>query len=306
MMIPIISALLLAFGLLCVIKISPQEASEDILRFLEPKPSLKKRIEMVEKGKKKEHLVNKLNNIREMMKQMGKENQFSIICVSSVGMIIIGIVISTLLKNVFIAPAIIISFAMLPFAFVLRQMTEYNKHMDEELETALQLITTTYGRNNNIVEAVQSNMSYLKPPISEVFRGFLLDCKLNPNIKSCLRKMKPKIDNRIYRSWVDCLIECQDNYSLTIKLNRIASKLTDERILNNELKTMIYNARKEYYLIVGLVIGNIPFVYLLNKEWFDILINTLSGKIYLGITAIVILITTSKMLKLTKPIKYKL
>ena len=306
MMIPLISALLLAFGLLLVMKINPKQAGEDIMNFLEPRPSLKKQVDMVEKEKNKEYLADKLKKLKAMMKQMGKESQFSIVCISSIGMMVVGVVISILLKNIFIAPAIIIGFALVPFGFIYKQINLYNKHMDEELETALQLITTTYCRNNNTIEAINSNISFLKPPISSVLQGFLVDCKLNPNVKSNLKKMQDKVDNRIFHSWVECLIECQDDHSLSVKLHRITSKLTDERILNNELKTMIYKTRKEFYIIVGLTILNIPAVYILNKDWFNILVDTLIGKVYLGLTAIVVLFTTLKMLKITKPIKYKL
>ena len=85
----------------------------------------------------------------------------------------------------------------------------------------------------------------------------------------------------------------------------IVGKLTDVRIVNNELKTMLGEVQKEYLTMVVLVIGNIPLMYMLNKDWFDTLMFSLPGKAVLAVCGVVILVTFAFMLKFTKPIEYK-
>ena len=85
----------------------------------------------------------------------------------------------------------------------------------------------------------------------------------------------------------------------------VVSKLTDVRIVNNELKGLLSAARNEYWVMVALVVGNIPLLYVLNKDWFHTLIYETSGKVVLGICGVVILVTALFMLKFTKPIEYK-
>jgi uncharacterized membrane protein YhaH (DUF805 family) len=68
---------------------------------------------------------------------------------------------------------------------------------------------------------------------------------------------------------------------------------------------MLTEPRKEYFMMVALVVGNIPLLYMLNKDWFSSLMNTLPGKLVLAITGLIILITTVLMMKYTKPIEYK-
>ena len=54
---------------------------------------------------------------------------------------------------------------------------------------------------------------------------------------------------------------------------------------------MMSAVRTEYYTMVGLVVGNIPLLYVLNKDWFHTLIFETPGKIVLGVCGIVIVVT---------------
>lgn len=59
------------------------------------------------------------------------------------------------------------------------------------------------------------------------------------------------------------------------------------------------------HVMLAFVVGNIPLLYCINKEWYNALMNTVFGKLVLGITGIVILVTWLRMNKQTKPIEYK-
>ncbi|MDD3833455.1 MAG: hypothetical protein PHR18_06095, partial [Oscillospiraceae bacterium] len=112
-------------------------------------------------------------------------------------------------------------------------------------------------------------------------------------------------DEPIFHEWCDTLIQCQDDRVLKDTLQPVVAKLTDVRIVNNELRTMLSSVRNEYWMMVALVVGNIPLLYLLNREWFNTLMFQTSGKIVLGICGAVILITALFMQKFTKPIAYR-
>jgi hypothetical protein len=113
------------------------------------------------------------------------------------------------------------------------------------------------------------------------------------------------VDDDIFAEWCDTLIQCQDDRTLKDTLLPIVAKLTDVRIVNSELKTMLSSVRNEYWMMVALVAGNIPLLYFLNRDWFETLMFTTPGKIVLGICGAVILITALFMMKFTKPIEYK-
>ena len=124
-------------------------------------------------------------------------------------------------------------------------------------------------------------------------------------MKDALRNLKDKIDNDIYAEWCDTLIACQDDRTLKDTLLPIVAKLTDVRIVNNELKTLLGEVKKEYWMMVCLVVCNIPLLYVLNKDWYDALMFTLPGKIVLAVCGVVILITAVLMMKYTRPVEYK-
>ena len=149
-------------------------------------------------------------------------------------------------------------------------------------------------------------MSYLNPPVSKVFREFLLQIKMvNPDVGAALQNMRGRIDNDVFREWCDALMDCQHDRSLKTTLTPIVSKLSDMRNVNAELEYLITEPRKEFLMMVIFVIGNIPLMYLLNKDWYDVLMHTPLGQIILSITAATIFLSAGCVVKLTRPIEYR-
>ena len=211
-----------------------------------------------------------------------------------------------LIDNVLLVPIFAVSFCLIPFIYAKTTISYFDKHIEQELETALSIVTTSYIRSDDIVSAVRENISYIKPPINSIFKSFLTDATvISSDIKKALFKLKEKIDNQIFKEWVDTLIQCQEDRTIKDTLLPVVSKLTDVRIVNNELKTMLYEPRKEYCSMVAMVVGNIPLLYMLNKDWFYTLMTTIPGKIVVAVCGVVILITAILMTRYTKPIEYR-
>ena len=68
---------------------------------------------------------------------------------------------------------------------------------------------------------------------------------------------------------------------------------------------MLAEPRKEFIIMVLFVVGNIPLMYLLNREWYDTLMFTPLGQIILAITAAVVFVSMAFVIKLTKPIEFR-
>lgn len=185
-------------------------------------------------------------------------------------------------------------------------MTFYEKHIREELETALSIVTTSYVRSEDIVGAVRENIGYIKPPIRGIFQIFLAQAiVISADTKAALTALSHRIDNDIFREWCTCLIQCQDDRTQKSSLLPIVHMLSDVRLVNNELRTMMTEPIKEYWTMVALVVGNIPLLYILNRDWFSTLLFSLPGKIVLALCGVVIFVTALLMMKYTKPLEYK-
>jgi hypothetical protein len=85
----------------------------------------------------------------------------------------------------------------------------------------------------------------------------------------------------------------------------IVAKLTDVRIVNNEIKGMLTAARTEYWMMAAMVVGNIPLLYIINKDWYAALMFTTLGKIVLAVCGLTIIVTALLMFKYTKQVEYR-
>lgn len=302
----LICFLLLAVGAILLLKLTPERITGDLMRFVSPKQTLRDKV-LTRKGKKKSRKITvELRRIKDALEQTGKGNQFAVACAASLLLMIVGCVIAIMIDNPFLVPVFAIAFAMIPFIYAKRTVAYYDNHVKEELETALSIITTSYLRTDDIVSAVKENIQYLKPPVKDIFAGFVAEnMMISSDVKQSIRHLKEKVNNSIFAEWCETLVACQDDRTLKDTLMPIVTKLTDVRIVNNEIKGMLSSARIEYYMMTGMVVGNIPLLYFLNKDWFNALMFTTLGKLVLAICGLVIIVTAVLMLRFTKQIEYR-
>ena len=298
--------LLLAVATVALLKLTPEQINQDINRLFNKQQTLKDQALTARGKKKRNRLIVDLERIRRALQETGKEKQFSVACAAALLLMVAGCIVAIAIDNMFLIPVLSIAFALIPFAYLTKTISIYETQVRQELETALSIITTSYIRSDNIISAVQENLSYLKPPIKGIFESFLAEATLiSSDLRGAIYHLKEKVKNSIYEEWCDTLIACQNDRTLKDTLMPVVSKLTDVRLVNNSLKTMLAEIRREYWMMVLMVVGNIPLLYCLNKDWYDALMHTMFGKIVLAISGVVIIFTAVRMNKLTKPIEYK-
>ena len=294
-------------GTFLLFGIKPAEFTEGLFEhFLHPRKSIREEIRESSGRKKMSFLRKEISEAQEILQMTGRGQRFSAVCALALGLFCAGGSAAILLGNFFLAPVMAVGFLFIPFWYVKLTANHYRRDVSAELETALSVVTTAYLRTEDIVTAVQENLSYLNPPVSKVFREFLLQIKMvNPDVGAALQNMRGRIDNDVFREWCDALMDCQHDRSLKTTLTPIVAKLSDMRNINAELEYLIAEPRKEFLMMVIFVIGNIPLMYLLNKDWYDVLMHTPLGQIILSITAAAIFLSAGCVVKLTRPIEYR-
>lgn len=293
-------------GVILLLQLTPERMTDDLSVFFRQKKSLRDQSLTARGEKKTRKIVVEIRRIKTALEETGKEKQFSIACAASVLLMLAGCVVALSIQNLFLIPVLAIAFAMLPFIYLRKTISLYESQVKEDLETALSIITTSYVRNDNLAEAIGENIEYLKPPIKGIFESFLAEVRtITPDMRMAISHLREKISDTIFQEWCDTLISCQNDRTLKDTLMPVVAKLTDVRLVNNSLKTMLENARREYYTMVIMVVANIPILYLVNKEWYSALMDTTIGKLVLAICAVVILVTALRMSKITKPVEYK-
>lgn len=303
-----IAFLLAVTGCFLMLRLSPFSFLEGLAAFVKPKKqSMKSRIEQSRKNRQPRGLKLLFLETKEVLRVTGKSGMFSMLCVLSMLLFVVGVLMALTMKNTYMVPVLAAGLALLPFYYVKFTAGRHKKQVGMELETALSIITTSYLRGKNtIIRAIEENQPYLNPPVAETFRSFLLQAKLiNSNLKEALEQMKPGIDNSVFHEWVDAVIACQDDYNLKSTLPPIVAKLSDMRVVSAELDLLLMEPVKEYITMVVLLLGSIPLLYFLNKEWYHTLMFTEFGKILLAVCGGVIFVSVAAVARHTRPIEYR-
>lgn len=303
-----IAFLLAVVGSFILLELSPFRFLEGLAAYIKPQnTSIKSRIKKSKKNKQPKGLKLLFMETKEVLRVTGKSGMFTVLCILAMILFVVGTLVALTMKNTYLVPVLAVGLALLPFYYIKMTAGRYKKQISTELETALSIITTSYLRGKNtIIRAIEENLPYLNPPVSEVFRNFLLQAKLiNSNTKEALEGLKNGVDNGVFHEWVDAIVACQDDYNLKSTLPPIVSKLSDMRVVSSELDMLLMEPVKEYITMVILLLGSVPLMYFLNKSWYQTLMFTEFGKVLLAICGAVIFISIAAVAKHTRPIEYK-
>ena len=294
-------------GSFILLGLSPMTFADAVFVRLVDKPkSLRDEINETTHRKKRSYLRRQIAETQAILKATRREKSFPRLCLLSLAFFAAGTSIAIVLGNFFLVPVLAAGMMLLPFWYVVLTQIHFKKDIATELETALSIITTSYLRNEDILTAVEENLDYLNPPVLSVFKTFLTRVKLiNPDVDAALYDLKVQIDNTVFREWCDALIACRHDRSLKTTLTPIVTKLSDMRVVNGELENMVFEPRKEFIIMQLLVVGNIPILYFLNRDWHHTLMHTVIGQLVLTVCAVVIFVSTASVIRLTQPIEYK-
>ena len=297
---------LFVIAVIALLGITPEQVNNDVSLFFDKQETLKDKALTARGKKKKSKILLEIERMRRALQETGKEKQFSLACMAAMLLMIAGFIVAIAIDNMFLIPVLAVAFALIPFAYLAKTISIYETQVREEIETALSIITTSYVRSDNLISAVKENITYLKPPVKGIFESFLIEATvISPDIRMSIHNLKDKVKNSIFEEWCDTLISCQNDRTLKDTLMPVVSKLTDVRLVNNSLKTMLAETRREYWMMVAMVLANIPLLYCINKDWYDALMYTTIGKAVIAVCGIVIIITAIRMNRITKPVEYK-
>lgn len=243
--------------------------------------------------------------LEQMLAATGRAGKFEMLKRLALILAAVGAVLALLLDNPFMVPVLAAGMAFIPIWYIRSTAGAYKKHLNEELETAISTVTTSYLRTDNILQAVAENIGYMQPPIKSHFEEFLTESEmLNANMVSAINTLKMKIPNRIFHEWANTLIQCQADRTMKQTLPSIVQKFSAVRIVQAELDAIISGPRREAITMMFLVICNVPLLYFLNKDWFHTLIYTTPGKLAMALCGGIILFALAKIMKLSKPVEY--
>lgn len=301
----IVSFITMIYGMFAVFNISLLEITKNVEGFFnKEKTDIKSKLTTKKKANKGIRSI--IRETYSILELMNEKEKLDYIWLASLVLFILGILISVSFNNFFLIPVLALGLGLIPFWYVLFNYISFRKRINDELETALSTITTSYIRSDNIVGAINENIEYIDKPIKNTFEFFLSQSRLvTSNTKLAIENMKDKINNDIFKEWCDVLIACQDNRNLKHTLVPVVSKLSDTRVVSAQLDTLLFEPIKEFISMIILLLANIPIVKILNEEWYQILTETSSGKFVLTLIVLSVFISINAVVRLSRPIEYK-
>lgn len=257
-------------------------------RFIDKKPNIFERFRITS-----EEMLKTSRSNMNFLKYM----RTSLLC--ALGGAIIGLFFNNILLSVILA----VGMMFVPFEYLIVRKTAYTQIINEQMETALSLVTNSYLQSGDIIKAVKENLHRLEQPFYNLFAEFIAEKTfLDSNIVRNIRKLKNKVDNSFFAEWCDTLILCQQDRELMYVLPTIVEKMSDIKQIQEELNTQMYSIYKDHISVTLVVAANIPLMKFLNAQWYRLLTDTLAGQIIVALTFAVIFIATAYVIKVNKPV----
>lgn len=241
----------------------------------------------------------------EVFERTGQRERYRKTLQVSLAAAVVGAMIGLALRNILLAVVLAGGFYFIPLWWTQFSLYRYDQYLNDELETALSLITTSYGRNNDILASVEENLGNIHEPVKGVFTSFVNTLRyVDANAPAQIERMKTSLDNPIFQQWCDTLILCQADHTLRDALLPIVGKFSDQKAQQQENATKMMLPLQRAIGMIALTLSIIPVLSISFPEAYINLTSTFFGQISLVITAVVILVTINAGIKLSKPIQY--
>lgn len=300
----IICFALISAGLFSLLGVRIKDMTEVIFRSTRRTTTLTDELNVL-MGTPAQRFFNQDYEVRQILKDTGRAERYDAVARLTLILFAVGAVLALLIGNVYMVPILGLGFSLVPVWYLRSTSASYRKHLNEELETAISIITTSYLRTEDLIRSVKENLPYINEPVKDTFEAFVLESELiNANTTSTINSLKMKIPNRVFHEWANMLIQCQSDRSMKNTLPTIVQKFSDVRVVQSELEAMLQEPRREAVTMMLLVIANVPLLYFLNRDWLYTLLYTTPGKIALAICSAIVLYSLAQVMKLSKPIEY--
>ncbi|MDR2611079.1 MAG: hypothetical protein LBC58_06440 [Clostridiales Family XIII bacterium] len=303
--------LLLLLGLFSFSGIAPRAFFSDLTKKVfridaKKNRSLESRVKEARKNGRKRGLPGIVGHASDSLALMDRKSTFVFIAELSITGICVGVATALLIGNIFLVPVLGVSFFLLPFTFVFFLENGFRKKVSSELEVTLSVITNAYLRSNDIVRAVKESLPNIKKPIHEIFTRFVASCEIaGASPTGALAEMKGRMGNKVFDEWVMQAMLCQRNYEMIPMLIPIVEKLSNERQVQADLKTIMYDPVKEFVMMTVLCLSILPLLFLIKRDWFNIFVFSTPGRIMMAIDILIILIGIYKCVRITRPVEYE-
>ena len=159
---------LLSAGLLALFQVRPRDFTDVIFNTGRKTATLSDELNVL-MGTPARGFFNQDYEIKQILKDTGRADRYEAVTRLTLILFAVGAVLALLIGNVYLVPILGISFSLVPIWYLRSTAASYKKHLNEELETAISIITTSYLRTEDLLRSVRENLPYINEPIKANF-----------------------------------------------------------------------------------------------------------------------------------------
>lgn len=317
----ILTLALLLIAVLSFLNISPmalikrvnnaqKDARDWLEQFLEHQKegrqnTLKQRIDLIQGRQRVNFWSKNFEQARKVLMTTNQQSKVKLLNTLCVVFFFAGAVLAILAQNILLLPVLSIGFTLIPMWYIKYNEYHYINRLSNELEVALSVITTSYMRNENLLQSIEENLRYIESPVKEVFAGFLNEVNfVNANVPSAIEKMKLSFANSIWHEWCDTMLLCQNDRELKHSLQPIVDQFRDNKELQQSMETVLLKPTRDFRNLIITELAILLLLYLLNNELInlDVLIGTFGGKVLITAYSATLFWGMNKAVNLSQPI----
>ena len=156
----LICFILISAGLLALFGVKPGDFIDALFRSQRKSATLSDELNVL-LGTPAKGFFNQDYELKQILKGTGRADRYEAIKRLSLILFAVGAVLALLIGNVYMVPILGIGFSLIPIWYLRSTAASYKKHLNEELETAISIITTSYLRTEDLIRSVKENLPYI-------------------------------------------------------------------------------------------------------------------------------------------------
>lgn len=104
-------------------------------------------------------------------------------------------------NNILLSVILAVGMMFVPFEYLIVRQSAYTQMINEQMETALSLVTNSYLQSGDIVKAVKEKLHRLEQPFYNLFAEFVAEKTfVDSNIGRNIRKLKKRLITAFLRN----------------------------------------------------------------------------------------------------------
>ncbi|MBQ7152647.1 MAG: hypothetical protein IJR83_01760 [Clostridia bacterium] len=253
------------------------------------------------RSEKRRRLEDRLKEQVRMLKESSPESRRKVLLLLILSLAF-GLFLYAVWPNVFLLPAAVLCLAVVCFRILSAADREKRRQTQEDLLGTMQTVSASYLRVRDLPAAVREVLPTLRGPVKDMFASFLSDCSsVSPSLRSAVMRLRSRADDPYFLQWCDVLMLCVEDRTQIPNLEAVCDRMAAQERVGVSVRAAVKAARAEYFTMLALLWGNVPLLYLINRDWFSALLFSASGKFVLGLSALVSVLTYLLLHRHTDP-----